>query len=63
MMTHKENITAGDTALSNEEFSRVIRLAQHVVAVANGAEKQMVTVRDVTFATFILELVGSRCKQ
>lgn len=56
----KEPITAGDTALTNEEFIRVVNLARHVVTVSKGAKKRMVTVRDVTFATFILELVGVR---
>ena len=51
------NLTPGDTTLSHEEFSRVVNLARHVIAVSKGAEKRIVTVRDVTFATFILELI------
>lgn len=50
-------ITPGDTALTNAEFLSVVRLARHVLAVSKGPEKQLVTVRDVTFAAFILELV------
>jgi len=50
-------LTAGDTTLTQQEFRHVVDLARHVVAVSKGLNKRSVTVRDVTFATFILELV------
>ena len=49
----------GDTLFSHAEFTSVINLAKHVVAVSRGDQRHMVTVRDVTFAEFILELIGA----
>ena len=51
-------LTAGDTSYTDEEFREVVNLARHVVAISRGPNRRKVTVRDVTFATFILALVG-----
>ena len=53
----RQPLTAGDTLLSHKEFVDIVNLARHVVAVSRGDQKHIVTVRDVTFASFILELV------
>ena len=62
------SITAGDTSYSNEDFNHYVNLAKHVLRVSRESSsaptgapvRGLVTVRDVGFAKFILELVGEK---